>query len=264
MSDPAGPDPAPAAPRPVEETAAALVAENALFAALLADADPGTPVPACPGWTLRELGVHVGRGDRWAAMIVRERSQEFLHPRQAPDGSPTGPLPEWLAAGPRALLDAVAASGATTPVWTIVGPRPAAWWLRRRLHEVAVHRADVALALGVPYAADPALAADGVAEWLDLLVARGAAGGEPPLADGMSLHLHATDPELGEAGEWTVHGDAGGVRWAHGHGKATVAVRGAAADLLLALLRRIPTDDARLAVFGEQAVLEGWLARTGF
>ncbi|MBW0090779.1 maleylpyruvate isomerase family mycothiol-dependent enzyme, partial [Pseudonocardia sp. KRD-188] len=42
------------------------------------------------------------------------------------------------------------------------------------------------------------------------------------------------------------------------------AVRGAAADLLLAITRRIPADDPRLAVHGDAAVLGTWLARTPF
>ena len=54
----------------------------------------------------------------------------------------------WLRSGPRLLLDAVDATGPQTPVWTFLGPRPAAWWIRRRLHETLVHRADAALALG--------------------------------------------------------------------------------------------------------------------
>jgi len=32
------------------------------------------PVPACPGWTFRQLATHAGRGHRWAAQIVATRA----------------------------------------------------------------------------------------------------------------------------------------------------------------------------------------------
>ena len=52
---------------------AALLEQTRLFGEVIRGADPSTPVPTCPGWTLRQLFRHVGRGDRWAAQIVRER-----------------------------------------------------------------------------------------------------------------------------------------------------------------------------------------------
>jgi hypothetical protein len=53
---------------------AALIEQNRLLADVLLAADPATPVPTCPGWTLLQLLRHVGRGDRWAAQIIRERA----------------------------------------------------------------------------------------------------------------------------------------------------------------------------------------------
>ena len=127
-------------------------------------------------------------------------------------------------------------------MWTFLGPRPAAWWVRRRLHEVLVHRADAAIALGVDYDVDPALAADAISEWLERVMIQadeeGPAGGDRPLGDGQSLHLHATDPGLGEAGEWTILGRPDGIAVDHEHGKATAALRGPARSLLLAVVRR--------------------------
>lgn len=243
--------------------AAALLEQNALLAALVADADDETEVPTCPGWTLRQLVRHVGRGDRWAATIARTGA--FVDPREVEGGKPGDDVTGWLHGSPRALLDAVAAAGPETPVWTFLGPRPSAWWIRRRLHESTVHRADAALALGAPYALEPEVAADGVSEWLGLIAARPASDAPAPLEPGTSMHLHATDDGLGEAGEWIVRaGDAGTVEWEHGHAKGSVAVRGAAADLLLAVLRRIPADDARLQVLGDAGVFTSWLERTGF
>lgn len=251
------------------DTAAALIAENAAFAELFRDADWSIQVPTCPEWTLEQLMRHMGRGDRWCAQIVAEGSMDNIDPRSIPGGKPPqGGEIEWLHAGPRALLDAVEATGGQTMVWTFLGPRPADWWVRRRLHETAVHRADAALALGVDFSIDPVVAADGITEYLERTVIRandeGAGAGDRPLGEGQSLHLHATDPGLGATGEWTVLGRPDGIALTHEHGKATVALRGPARDLLLAVVRRGEVAGLGLEVFGDQAVWETWLARTPF
>ncbi|QEN12260.1 maleylpyruvate isomerase family mycothiol-dependent enzyme [Mycolicibacterium sp. ELW1] len=251
--------------------ATALIAENAALADLLRDADLSIPVPTCPEWTLEQLMRHVGRGDRWCAQIVAEQSMDFIDPRTVEGGKPPAGRDNeiaWLQAGPQQLIDAVAATGAQTPVWTFLGPRPAAWWIRRRLHEVVVHRADAAIALGVDYTVDPALAADAITEWLERVEIQadeeGPAGGDRPVADEHSIHLHATDPGLGEAGEWTILGRPDGIAVEQGHGKATVALRGPARDLLLAVVRRRTVAEEGLEVFGDAGVWDTWLARTPF
>lgn len=242
------------------------IAENASFAEILCDADLSTPVPTCPEWTLDQLMRHVGRGDRWCTQIVS--SGEFVDPRTVSDGKPPpdrdGQI-AWLREGPGALLDSVARTGADTQVWTFLGPRPAHWWIRRRLHETAVHRADAALALDVDFDIAPAVAADGVGEYLERVVARtGAPEVEQPLGEGQSLHLHATDPGLGAAGEWTIRGLADGLGVEHDHGKATAALRGRARDLLLAIVRRGDASQLGLEMFGDHEVWDTWLARTPF
>jgi uncharacterized protein (TIGR03083 family) len=247
-----------------------LVEQNRLFGELFRSADPATPVPTCPGWTLRRLHRHVGHGDRWAAMIVRERATERVDTESVPNVTPPGNRDAafgWFTDGARMLLEAVASTGADVPVWTFTGPQPAAWWVRRRLHECVVHRADAALALRAPFVVEPEVAADGVAEWLSLVAARPAGtpgSGQPALPADASLHLHATDEGLGAEGEWMVRAADGRVVWEHGHGKGSVAVRGSAADLLLALMRRIPGDDPRVQVLGDDVVWRTWLERTPF
>jgi hypothetical protein len=78
---------------------------------------------------------------------------------------------------------------------------------------------------------------------------------------GDSLHLHATDAP----GEWTITLTEDGYSWSGGHTKATVAVRGAAADLYLLLWnRRPPADAERFEIFGDAALMDAWLAATGF
>jgi uncharacterized protein (TIGR03083 family) len=249
----------------------ALIAENAAFADLLRDADMSIPVPTCPEWTLGQLMRHVGRGDRWCAQIVAEQSMDYIDLRTVAGGKPPeGRANEidWLHAGVQQLIDAVAQTGAETPVWTFLGPRPADWWIRRRLHETVVHRADAAIALGTEYDVDAAVAADAITEWLERVVIQadeeGPAGGDQPLGDGQSVHLHATDAGLGEAGEWTILGRPDGIALDHEHGKATAALRGPARSLLLAAVRRRTATEEGLEVFGDQGVWDTWLARTPF
>lgn len=242
----------------------AFVEQNRLLGELTRAAEPSTPVPSCPGWTVGQLVTHVGHGHRWAAEIVGQRAEGYVDIRTVPDGLPPADPDDsiiWLDGSARSLLDAVKAVGAGTPVWTFVGPRPASWWVRRRLHEATVHRADAAHALGAPYDLAPALAADGVSEWLDLLAARPPVAGPGPLADGATLHLHATDEGLGSAGEWMIRAAGGRVTWEHGHGKGDVAVRAMAADLLRSALRR-PAGEVH--VLGDAQVWTTWLDRTGF
>jgi uncharacterized protein (TIGR03083 family) len=245
---------------------AALVEETAAFGELIRGADPATPVPTCPGWTLRQLFRHVGRGNRWAAQIVADRRDTALDPRDVGDGKPPDDEDaaiDWLNAGAQLILDAVDAVGPDTDVWTFIGPRPAQWWIRRRVHEATVHRADAAIAVGTDFALAPDVAADGIDEWLER-VAVEANAESSPLDAGRTLHLHATDDGLGAAGEWTITGTDDGIAWSHEHGKGDAALRGGAKGLLLAVVRRQTAADGGLEVFGDTAVWDGWLDRTPF
>ncbi|WP_024443371.1 maleylpyruvate isomerase family mycothiol-dependent enzyme [Mycobacterium sp. UM_WGJ] len=250
--------------------AAALLDETRAFGKLIRAGDPQLPIPTCPEWNLTQLFRHFGRGNRWAAQIITDRMDGPLDPRDVVDGKPPAEADaaiDWLHDGAQRVLDAVAHSGPDIPAWTFMGPRPASWWVRRRLHEATVHRADATLALGGDFALSPELAADGIGELLDLipvLIARN--DHVMPLADGQSLHLHATDDGLGAAGEWTISRPAGtdAVSWSHEHGKGSVALRGSARDLFLAVMRRIPVGDIDIAIFGDATVWQNWIDHTAF
>jgi uncharacterized protein (TIGR03083 family) len=246
----------------------ALLEQNRAFGELIRSGDPSTSVPTCPGWSLSQLFRHVGRGDRWAAQIVADRVDHYLDPRTVEGGKPPADPDEaidWLHGGAQRLIDAVEDVGAETPVWTFLGSRPAYWWVRRRLHEATVHRADVALALTRDYTLTPELSADAISEWLERVAAMAGHDDEPlPLQDGQTIHLHATDPGLGAAGEWTIRADGDRITWSHGHDKGAVALRGAAVDLLLAVVRRVPVADTDIAVLGDAAIWQHWLDRTPF
>ena len=232
------------------------ITQTRAFGEVIAAADPATPIPTCPGWTMTQLFTHVGRGNRWAAQIVLDRADDRIDPQTVPEGKPPKDIDaalEWLHDGALKLTDAVAEEHDAT-VWTFTGPQPASWWVRRRLHETVVHRADAALAAGVPFTVhDPVIAADTISEWLDLATARGNVPWD-------TIHLHATDADLNTTGEWTI---ADGL-WSHEHAKGEFALRGSVTDLLLALTHRKAVEDTGLEVFGEPAVWQSWLDATKF
>jgi uncharacterized protein (TIGR03083 family) len=246
---------------------AALLDQTQAFGELIRGADLSTPVPTCPDWTLKHLFTHVGRGSRWAAQIIAERSSRPLDPRDVRDGKPPDDPDaaiEWLNDGPQKVIIAIDQVGSDAQVWTGAGPRPAGWWIRRLLHEVNVHLADAALALGADYNPSPDLAADAISEWIELMVVQSRRQKTPPVERGRTLHLHATDAGLGPTGEWTIVNDEDGPSWSHEHGKGDVALRGTAKDLLLAIVRRRDVADGDIEVFGDTEVWDAWLERTPF
>jgi uncharacterized protein (TIGR03083 family) len=237
----------------------ALGAEIGRFALVVRGADLATPVPTCPEWTLADLIEHTGIVERWAAEMVRRRSTERLDRRRldVPVPDDRAQLPLWLADGAGDVAAAFRSSDPDAPMWAWGADKHARFWPRRMLHETTVHCADAELALDREPAIQPAVAIDGVDELLDNL--RHAGYFRPQVAelrgDGESLHLHCTDAD----GEWTITLEPEGYVWDHGHTKATVAVRGPAADLLLLLYQRRRPDDGRYEVIGDDRVLTHWL-----
>lgn len=259
----------------VDETGygAALLDETHAFGELFLTGDPAQRVPSCPEWTLNQLLRHFGRGHRWAAQIVADRREHPLDPREVVGGKPPATAQgavDWLNDSAQQVLHAVEQAGPDTQVWTFLGPRPASWWVRRRLHEATVHRADAALAVSgdlADFSLAPELAADGIDELLGLMPALLARNEQVrPLAEGCSIHLHATDEGLGPAGEWIISRPAGSdtLSWSHQHGHASVALRGPARDLFMTFMRRRDVADTAVTVAGDAAVWQHWVDHTAF
>ncbi len=245
-------------------------ASTAGLAEILGEHDQSLPIPTCPEWTLRQLATHVGRAHRWAAEITRTRSAAFIPFREVPDGK----LPDdraaqraWLHAGAARIIDAAQEAGSDL-VWSFTGPTPAGFWIRRMAHETLVHRADAQLAAGAEPepVIEAEIAADAIDEWL--MLATGGLGNSDErtkaLTAGAGLHIHATDDGLGGRGEWMIRHDARGLTVEPGHGKGDAALTGPAASLLLVLMRRRPVSDPAVTVYGDRAVVDGWLASTAF
>jgi uncharacterized protein (TIGR03083 family) len=247
-----------------------VVIQTGLLREVVAGADLSVTVPTTPDWTLAQLLRHIGGNLRSVETAVRTGSAVTEPERQVPDhGGPPGDDPgvidAWLAEAAARFAETLGKAGpdAEAQVWQVRWP--AAAWGRRAAHDLVVHRADAAGAVGAGYSVAPDLAADALDEFLDLLsgglgAAKGSeAGGDP--GPGGTVHLHATDAAPGVAAEWLVELGSPGFTWRHGHEKATVAVRAPLADLLRVVTRRLPPDSEGVEVLGDRRILDAWLER---
>ncbi|MFZ4519610.1 MAG: maleylpyruvate isomerase family mycothiol-dependent enzyme [Microthrixaceae bacterium] len=223
-------------------------------------------VPACPGWAVRDLLVHLGSVHRWAGEVLRTGESPGRMPGEggadpAPDDD--GRLLDWFTGGALELADALDAMDPGAPSWLPwVLERPVAGvWLRRMTQETSVHRWDAESAVGEPGPIAAPLAADGVDEYFTLIVPRRVARDGIDLPSG-SLHVHCTDDDLeGVNGEWFVTA-ADGYAVTPEHRKGDAVLRGRAEDLLLALWGR-PVPEGGVEVVGDPEIAAAWLAVGG-
>lgn len=148
--------------------------DSARFRAVLADADPTAPVPACPDWDADDLLWHLADVQWFWSTVVTTRpaGPPEVHPeRPATHDGLLAAFDEHSAA----LADALDAAGADEPAWTWADEQTVGFTMRRQAHEALVHRLDAEQVVGAITPLDPALAADGVEEALDVMY-----GGQPP------------------------------------------------------------------------------------
>jgi uncharacterized protein (TIGR03083 family) len=233
----------------------ALRAEGEQMAAAVAASSPDAPVPSCPEWVVRDLVRHMGGVHRWATgYVAGGRTELWAVDLDEVVGTwPDDPeLAVWLRQGCEDLAAELAAAAPDLECWTFLpAPSPRAMWARRQAHESAIHRVDAELAAGAvpgPFAAP--FAADGVGELLECFVPR------------RSTKLRAETPAVLAVGcsdddaAWLLRIGADGVTTEPGRGTANDAdcsVRGAAADLYLALWSRAGPE--ALTVEGDRDVL---------
>jgi uncharacterized protein (TIGR03083 family) len=216
--------------------------------------DPAAVVPSCPGWTVADLALHIGAGQRWAASILLSgRAQQVPEVLRT-----TISWPDWYAGTTAALVAAIRAVDPDETCWNFAPvDQLAGFWTRRRLHETAVHLVDAVQAAGRTDAGaviPAAIAADGVDEVFGVFLPRMLARGVPPAVT-RQLGVRAVD--TGDA--WTLipvtKGDRPIVERGRADGEAVLS--GTAVDLLLCLWKRLPAD--RLDVAGDPAVAADFL-----
>jgi uncharacterized protein (TIGR03083 family) len=218
---------------------------------LLRSADLSTPVPTCPAWDLSRLVTHLGGIHRWAVQLIESRAQERVAPVKGERGDD---LVAWLAAGAPPVAG-LASQNPDDRMWAWGKEQTVGFWSRRLVHETAIHYADAAIALGVTPQIEAEIAADGIDENLDNLPFAVWSPGIANLKGSDSIHLHGDT----DGAEWMIQLTPTGFTWEHAHGKGTVAVRGATADLYLLLQRRATLEGGRFEIFGERAVIDHWL-----
>lgn len=245
-----------------ERYCTAIEAEVGRFLELVKGADPATPVPTCPGWTIADLIRHHGTTHRWMEYLVRHRVIERVWSGDVPLGLPgdVTAYPSWLAESATASLRTLRAADPDAPMWTIGADQHVRFFPRRLLFEATVHRADAEIALGAVPRIDAETAADGVDELLENMpfFAWIATRVRELRRDGETLHLHATDARAA----WTIAPRDGGFTWTRGRGEGTVTVAASAGDLLLLAHGRLRPGDDRLTVSGDRDLLADWLAAT--
>jgi uncharacterized protein (TIGR03083 family) len=237
-----------------------LAAEIEALAAAVEGADPTAPVPTCGSWLMYELVEHCGRIHRWATAVAGRFSARRLERKAADWALPPDPAghASWLRAGGRDLVATLRAADPDAPAWAWGADQHVRFWSRRMLHETTVHRCDAQLALGLPVALEPAVAVDGIDEFLDNLpyAADFAPGVRNLRGDGQRLRLSCPDRGV----IWTVTFGEQGFTWSHdrGDGPADAAVNADATDLYLLAWGRVGLDDPRVGISGDRALLRHW------
>ncbi|MFC4910059.1 maleylpyruvate isomerase family mycothiol-dependent enzyme [Actinomadura gamaensis] len=248
-----------------ERLAEAMRLHASAFGRKASGGDPGMTVPTCPDWTLRQLVEHIGGALPAMAEMVATRAREPI-PQVVPDGMTPDRWEEWLSDGAERLITAV--EKADRPVWSpFGGDVRAEFWLRRLLHDTTVHHADAAFTVGADWSLDADLAADGVAEGLDLVCSPVVAELNPKIAElrgsGETLLWR---PEEDGLPAWLVTRTPDGPRVTETSdgADARVVVTAPVAELFLLLSRRITADDPRVKVAGDRALLDHWTSLTAF
>jgi len=220
---------------------------EAIVSASRQDAD--AVVPTCPDWKIADLCAHVGSIYAYVAHVVSERLTSASDVRPEPaDGAD---MVKWLESQLDELVTALSGCDADTPMWNWSGePYVAAFWARRTAHESAIHRFDAQRAFGIAQPVDADLAADGLDEFVDLLlpIVGTHSGVEWPAATFVF--------ESVEDGAWRVRTGESAPGRADADSPADVTVRGTSSALLLAVNNRVPWTS--LEVEGDAALLDQW------
>ena len=232
---------------------------------------PTTRVPSCPEWTIHDLVTHLGAVNRWGGATVRdgnphERSRGLGDAMKSapPASAGVAALADWYATQASGLLETFTETAPDAPVWTFSGPGRADFWLRRQLHETAVHRWDLEDALGGPAATTPLpedVAVDTVDEFCAVMFPHKGPRGSLPVTIRLRAVLHAPEGLATGAEPVGARAPAADPEWvlAGAEEAGEVEVTGPPETLALLLWGRIGADDPGLEITGDRAGLEAVL-----
>lgn len=223
-----------------DELLDALAGEAQAFRAVLETADLSAPIEHCPDWDLVELAAHLAGVHRWARNAVADGE---LHRDPTPQLPDRAAVVDWYRSSAEALLQALRTAPLDAPCPSFLSPdSTVAFWLRRQLHELVVHRYDAQLAAGLTPQLHSAVAADGVSEVLEVFLPR-------MRQRGLLGELPATI---------TLQQSDGPGTWTLGDGTPSATVQASAGDLLLLLWKRQQLDGQQ--VDGDAAAVRAVLA----
>ncbi len=258
--------PTPAARLDPAANVAHLRRQSRLFADAVRRGPLDAPVAACPGWDLRRLVEHLVAVHLWATQAAATGARvDFSAPTPPADDG----YADWYLEAATGLSAVLEGLDPDAPTWHVFPTeRVNRVWPRRQAQETTVHRWDAEHAVagvggGDVTPIDPALAADGIDEYFEIMLPRliqrsGQAGSSIALPT-TSVHVHCLDT----AGEWLVSvGDDASLQLARQHAKGDAALRGRAEDLLLRLWGR-PVADGAVDIAGDPAAATQWLALGG-
>lgn len=208
---------------------------SAAFFEAIDPSDHALAVPTCPGWTVGDVIRHVAwQGPpAWVAIMSGRDPQ----PELAAAVAERRPIGASLAA----LVDHLEAHDASEACPTYVGEVDFGWWGVHGSVEIALHRCDVAAALGRPADLSGSEARDGLT-WSRALL--GPMSTFTSLGEPAPLALAAEEFEPLQLGT----------------GEPAATVSGAAADLVLWLWGR---GRGGVTVTGDATVADAWSSISG-
>jgi uncharacterized protein (TIGR03083 family) len=212
------------------------------------DADPATPVPSCPGWSLTDLAAHVGSYHRWAADLLRDASPQPRAPYALRPDPPT-PLAQWYRISLELLLKAVDTTDPDTPMWSVTTDQTAGAWCRRQAHDLTIHRWDAQHARGHAQPIHPERAMDFIDELFGVALPYILPFLDRPVP-AHSLALRSADGTFHRR----VDAATGQPRLSHEQTPADATLTGTPSDLLLTLWRRQPAA----TLTGDPSALACW------
>ena len=227
-----------------------ILLEGTRSSALARATDLRDPVPRLGRWKVRDVVAHLGGVHRWATRIVSTRSMagpSFTKGRL--DGAA---LCDWFDEGLDLLVATLRAADPDSPCpnFSSGSAKRAGFWLRRQAHETTVHRWDIDRALGTPTDIPAEVAADGVAEYLEVFF-----GTDRRFSLAQPVVL--TVPAISRS--WTIRPNPSDDRVRVEVGKpgdAPVELGGEAQELLPVLWNRLHIGETNLKTRGTNAAVE--------
>jgi uncharacterized protein (TIGR03083 family) len=236
---------------------AAVIAGEAARILAAYQTNPEAKIPWSDRWTVGTAARHVSTTHHVVAQVIAGRpTGDFglFRTIEAPAKGDSS-FPDWSRAGTAALIEQLTTVPLDEECWSwYADGRTVGFWARRMAQETVVHRWDVEAGTGSSSGPmDPAVAADGVDEFLDVFVATSRGLHAAPA--GPSIRFDSTDTSdtwflrLPEAGQRIVGRD---------EADFDSTISGPAEGLLLLAWGRLDPASAGVSVSGDTSVIDRW------